>query len=688
VANALRSLGVALLLAAAPAVADGPLPWEVWHDLGELARLRLDHRVVMRSSRCPDGCAYDRHSDGDSRFVRTIGDEGVIFELEGPGAITRIWMTQGDGGVSQPLDPGIRLRLTLDGASQPVIDLPLPAVFGGWQPFTPPLAVDRTASSGGNVSFVPIPFRDGCRLSLVGADPARIWFQVGGHRLASADGVVSFSGVEDLSTWRTMLSSPGSDPWTDGASHSTISGSVGLDPGETVVVADFTGPDSLTAIRFDVPRARWGELELELEFDGRQRTRMSLVDFFAIGRANGEPTRSLLIGADDRETLYCYFPMPFFRSATVVLHLDAAVTSPVAVDFEVRRRERLPATDSGLFSAQLGDVAVSTPGRDSRVATIAGPGRWVGLFLEAGSIGSQSQSFLEGDERVFADASRHPALYGTGVEDFFSGGFYFRIDTNESTPFRRALHGMTYDLADATGRAMGMYRLMLTDAPVFGATLEVGFEGGPVNQTPVRLRSVAYFYSRPTPPMRRRDVLDVGDQSSRLAHAYSWTGDQVCATLDGLFEDQPPTGVVAEACSLTSGGSSFLLRGARPGQQLLLRRRFDNGDGDQRGTVTVDGSPPSALGFEDANPYRRWRERDTLLDSSESAGGELAVSVSPDIQASGFSESLWELWSGYAPGVCDLVLDGECDAADVAESVLRGADPPNRHAVTLAAVFD
>ncbi len=78
-----------------------PLPWEIWRDLGEIARLRLDHQVVMRSSRCPDGCAYDRHSDGDSRFIRTIGDEGVIFESEGAGAITRIWMTQGDGGISQ-----------------------------------------------------------------------------------------------------------------------------------------------------------------------------------------------------------------------------------------------------------------------------------------------------------------------------------------------------------------------------------------------------------------------------------------------------------------------------------------------------------------------------------------------------------------------------------------------------------
>ena len=145
-------MGSCLVVAlAAPALwADDPvdpLPWEIWTDLGEIARLRFDHQVVMRSSRCPDGCAYDRHSDGDSRFIRTMGDEGVIFELEGAGAITRMWMTQGEGGVSHPLDENIRLRLTVDGAADPVIDLPLPDVFGAQAPFTPPLAVDRLESS-------------------------------------------------------------------------------------------------------------------------------------------------------------------------------------------------------------------------------------------------------------------------------------------------------------------------------------------------------------------------------------------------------------------------------------------------------------------------------------------------------------------------------------------------------------
>jgi len=671
-----------------------PLPWEIWTDLGEIARLRLDHQVVMRSSRCPDGCAYDRHSDGDGRFIRTVGDEGVIFELEGAGAITRMWMTQGEGGISHSLDENIRLRLTIDGEAGPVIDLPLPDVFGAVAPFTPPLAVDRLDSSGGNISYVPLAFREGCRLSLVGAETARIWFQITGHRLASPDGITSFTGDEDLSEWRALLASPGADPWAGGATQPIIAGVITLEPGEIEVLADLVGPDSLTALLLDVSRNHWDVIELVLEFDGEQRAAMALTDFFAIGSAEGDATRSLLIGADEQDELYSYFPMPFFRAARVALRLVDSAPESVDIDFVVRRRDSIPPRDSGIFGVRLRTIELSTAGRDSIIAQMKGPGRWVGLFLEVGSIGTQSQAFLEGDERVHADGSRHPSLYGTGVEDFFGGGFYYRIDSAVSTPFRRALHGMTYDLSDATGRVMGMYRLMLTDAPVFGADLEVGLEGGPVNQTPVRLRAVSYFYTRPTAPMRRRDLLDLGDADSRLAHLFAWTGNQQCSDLDGLFEDEPPTHLVAGECSRGEGVASFVLRGLHLDQQVFLRRRFNAGEGDQQATVLVEGASAIPLGFEDANPHRRWRERETILERWHGADSEvdLSVGVPPPALPGliGFSESLWELWAGYPPGTCDLVIDGVCDAADIADAVLTvdGGLGVEELSIVVLATFD
>lgn len=124
------SVGVAVLLVAEPA--QGQAPWEFWKG-------RLD------------------------------GEEQVILEETGPGAITRIWMTAG-WGISEPLDPSVRIRIRVDGAEAPVVDVPLPDFFSGnVAPFLAPLVASRELSSGGNVSYVPIPYRTGCRVSLVHA---------------------------------------------------------------------------------------------------------------------------------------------------------------------------------------------------------------------------------------------------------------------------------------------------------------------------------------------------------------------------------------------------------------------------------------------------------------------------------------------------------------------------------------
>ena len=105
-------------------------PWEWWRDLATIAVVPDGDRVVMRSSHCPSGCERDRHSEGDSRFIRLRDDgEGVIFSADGAGAVTRIWMVMGDG-ISKPLDPSIRLRVRIDGHRRPVVDLPLPERIG------------------------------------------------------------------------------------------------------------------------------------------------------------------------------------------------------------------------------------------------------------------------------------------------------------------------------------------------------------------------------------------------------------------------------------------------------------------------------------------------------------------------------------------------------------------------------
>ncbi len=477
-----------------PSMAAG-LPWEIWDDLHRLPELHPGGQVLMRSSYCPTGCRFDRHSEGDWRYVSVDGDEGVIFEEAGAGAITRIWMTMGRG-VSVPLNPAVRLRVYVDGAKQPVMDLPLPQLFDGSSPpFLPPLVGQRLDSSGGNYSYVPIPYRDGCRVSLVGAHKERIWFQLGFHRLASPAGVVSFTGQEDLSAWTRLLSIQGTSPWPDAKPWE--SGSVAVAPGKPAVLARRDRPGTVTSLRLRVAAQHFSALELLLDFDGERRVRMPLADFFAIGRVGSLPTRSLFVGLGPRDGLYSFFPMPFFESAEVALrHLGADGVPAVTVDYEVAGTASPPSPSSGLFGAALSVSKATEIGVDFPFLELDGQGKWVGLFAELGGVGTKSRDYLEGDERIFIDASLRPSVHGTGVEDLFNGGFFF-----DQGPLSLALHGSPYvHLLDDCESTTAAYRLMPTDGITFRDGIAAGLEGGPTGDISMRARIVRYYYQRPAPP--------------------------------------------------------------------------------------------------------------------------------------------------------------------------------------------
>jgi hypothetical protein len=632
-------------VAVAPEASAQPLPWEVWADLSRLAEITAGDRGLLRSSHCLSGCAYDRHSPGDWRYIRIDGGEGVVFEETGPGAITRIWMTMGPG-FSEPLDPSIRVRIYIDEAPVPVVDLPLPDLFSGTTaPFLPPLVATRKQSSGGNVSYVPIPYRTGCRVSLVGADEKTVWFQFSSRRLASADGVTSFTGAEDLAAWAALLKAPGRDPWPPSPLALWAGGDLSLEPGGSGTLLDTAGADSINALRLDVAPQDWSRLEIEAHFDGEERVRMPVADFFAVGRGGQRPTRSLLVGLGEEGLLYCWFPMPYFHGAKVsVRSLAAPGSPPVAVGYAIRRAGTAPSGGSAPFGALLSVSNGTTPGTDFPVLRLQGQGRWVGLFAELGSVGTLSRAYLEGDERVFLDDSPHPEVYGTGIEDFFGGGFYFDLG-----PFGLALHGSPYHLIDGGSDLTAAYRLLLTDAVPFANGIQAGLESGPVGDVSMSARTVAYYYLRRAPGLVRRDVLELTGGPSREQHCYSAEASPTLRRMNGRFEGEPGLQVPGAALYRGPGAAQFVLRGA-VGPRVRIRRRLDAGQSWQRADLFVNGQLAGTFPPVEANPARRWRETELDLPA---AAGDLTLTVvaqpDPGSLASSFTEARYELWSSPGP---------------------------------------
>ncbi|MEM9558206.1 MAG: DUF2961 domain-containing protein [Acidobacteriota bacterium] len=509
----------------APLADSEVLPWRAIDDPRQLPRPWSGVEAGLRSSVCPGVCAYDRHSPGDERVLGWWRDEAVLFDQVGAGAVTRLWMTTGDGR-SQPLPDDVVLRVYVDGARRPVVDLPLPRLFDGSSPpFTPPLAFDRLRSSGGNVSHVPIPFRRACRITLSGPglDELKLWYQID-HLLldrpsATIDDLVPFGArgfSRELEPLRRLLSTVDPlpayggldagpevltrDAWAPAAARGMPVGRWIEDQGQLeagVPLALFVAerPGSLTGLRLELPSRLWRHVRLRLEVDGRVTVDERLAAVFAGWRTTfAQPLATVFVRHDPgADALALDFPMPWHDDARLELHLDAAAEEPVSVRWCVRHLDEPPPPDAMHFAvatrgARLRD---GDPPRSLPLLDVVGAGKWVGLAADLVAERGP-RTYLEGDEYVWIDDEPAPRLVGTGVEDFFSGGFYF-----DTGPFSTPLHAVPHHGGTRRDRATGALRLRLLDAVPFESALRAELEAGPEGATPMRSLAVSYLYVSP-----------------------------------------------------------------------------------------------------------------------------------------------------------------------------------------------
>ena len=158
---------------------------DVWAFLdGDLSRLPefSDAESVLFSSYDRTGGNDDGFSGFHSRLRIDQNGEHVLAEMDGPGCVTRIWMTW----------PGreTRLRVYIDGAREPVLDAPLEALFSGRvPPFLDPFVGGAKENGGVNFSYIPIPFEKSLKITTV--DGIR-FYQIQAHRYPSGTAVRSF----------------------------------------------------------------------------------------------------------------------------------------------------------------------------------------------------------------------------------------------------------------------------------------------------------------------------------------------------------------------------------------------------------------------------------------------------------------------------------------------------------------
>jgi hypothetical protein len=356
----------------------------------------------------------------------------------------------------------------------------------------------------------------------------------------------------------------------------------------------------------DAPAAlKLGELWLRIYWDGEAKPSVEApLDFFFGSGANQAAVQALPLILQG-EYGSCFFPMPFLRTARIQLASRAGEPVPgLEVTSTVAPLSTLEG-DWGYLRTQY-HAGPTTPKRDWIFLEAQGTGHMVGVVQNFGRVGGT----LEGDERIYLDDCRTPAIYGTGTEDFYNGGWYFNKGR-----FTLATHGHP-----ARGTSSSAYRIFFPDVVPFSRSIRAGIEHGGTNDVQSDYRTLAFYYSRPEVTATLTDMLDAGDPDSERAHAYQPTGASLLPAAAYQYEGNEDNLDVTDSGRSVRGTSQFVLQLAKENRGALLRRRLDYGTPDQEAKVFVDGQLAGTWLSTGSNTFHRWRDEEFLLPPSLTRG--------------------------------------------------------------------
>jgi hypothetical protein len=180
--------------------------------------------------------------------------------------------------------------------------------------------------------------------------------------------------------------------------------------------------------------------------------------------------------------------MPFRKSFRVELeNVDSEIDTEVFCNI-LYQLTPVP-EELGYFHAQF-RTGSNKGAEPVQVAEVQGRGHYAGCLLYMQGEERNYLSFLEAPEYVYIDNDwETPRIVGTGLEDYFLGGWYFR-----EGPFIGPFHGVP--IKEALNASVAMYRVHEADAIHFRERLKFSFVNpwSPERLRPFAYSSVAFLY--------------------------------------------------------------------------------------------------------------------------------------------------------------------------------------------------
>ncbi|MEO8764480.1 MAG: glycoside hydrolase family 172 protein [Ginsengibacter sp.] len=243
-------------------------------------------------------------------------------------------------------------------------------------------------------------------------------------------------------------------------------------PGETKTLLKVNGEGTIRRIWMTIDQSpvKLRSLRLQMFWDGESKPAVDVPmgDFFGFNLGKPVAFQSALFSSGEGRSFNCYIPMPFRKSATILLINEGRDTAKLFYDVDFLQ-EKL--TKDALYfhaywnrqmKAKLGDDFVPLP-------KITGKGRFLGMTVGLNTDSAYSKSWWgEGEIKMYLDGdSQYPTIAGTGSEDYLGSAWGLGTFTN-------LYQGCT--IANDSTRQFNFYRWHIPDPVYFNKDIKVTFQ--------------------------------------------------------------------------------------------------------------------------------------------------------------------------------------------------------------------
>lgn len=546
-------------------------------DLQHLATLPSPGETTKQWSSYDRASKYDKAADKYVRWdangdgggiIRKEGDTEVFAEMEGPGCIWRIWSATAKEG---------HVKIYLDGASEPAVDLPFIGYFDGKNaPFTRPMLVHTTAANGYN-NYTPISYQKSCKI--VAEKGWGQYYQFVYTTFPVGTEVETFKrelGLEEnalLDSVDRILSSCGPHEFPRGHPSKKDDKLMSGNGGE--MTANLEGPRAIVCFkaRFDPPLAPTDqdvlrEIVLQIKWDGEQSPSVwtPLGDFF--GTAPGANVyQSFPCGLTKDGWFYANWFMPFARSAEIKIRNEGKTERRLKYEIYEKLLKDDPTPYARFHAKWHRDAFLpAEPERniDWTLLKTTGAGRFVGVMLHIWS--PRGGWWGEGDEKFFADGEKFPSTIGTGSEDYFGYAW------SSAKLFFHPLHNQTFNSGNCKGH-ISVNRWQIADQIPFHESFEGAIEKYFPNDKPTLYASTVYWYLAPggndlypPVPLAERVGYYIQPPAKKNPGAIEGEGMKILSKTGGDPQEQDMTGFGDQ----WSNDAHLWWINAKPGDELVL----------------------------------------------------------------------------------------------------------------------